>query len=200
MAISEVNDLIGYDPLAWMDGGKSEELLLIDESDNEPVEIKEQPLMDNEIIPPDYSDSPDELDESDVLANVGTDVSAESLVLTEQDVPVMDEVASASLVEDEGSEFEEMSESQIDLDATLTIQHVVTLHEKLKNSLALHDEIEINASDVTSIDTSTLQLLVSLKKDAAKLQKQVSIIYPSSRFIESAQLLGLLDVLDIAGL
>ncbi len=87
--------------------------------------------------------------------------------------------------------------SQIDLDATLTIQNVVKLHEKLKNSLAIHDQIEINASDVSSIDTATLQLLVSLKKDAVKLQKKVTIIYPSPRFVESAQLLGLLDVLDV---
>ncbi|MGZ4955036.1 MAG: STAS domain-containing protein, partial [Methylobacter sp.] len=69
--------------------------------------------------------------------------------------------------------------------------------EKLKNSLAMHDEIEINASDVSSIDTATLQLLVSLKKSAVKLQKKVTIIYPSPRFVESARLLGLLDVLDV---
>jgi len=91
----------------------------------------------------------------------------------------------------------ETEDSQIDLDATLTIQNVVKLHEKLKNSLAMHDEIEINASDVSSIDTATLQLLVSLKKSAVKLQKKVTIIYPSPRFVESAQLLGLLDVLDV---
>jgi anti-anti-sigma regulatory factor len=90
-----------------------------------------------------------------------------------------------------------IEESQIDLDATLTIQNVVKLHERLKNALAFHDAIEINASDVSSIDTATLQLLVSLKKDAVKLQKTVTIIYPSPRFVESAQLLGLLDVLDV---
>jgi ABC-type transporter Mla MlaB component len=71
------------------------------------------------------------------------------------------------------------------------------LHEKLKQVLAAHDQIEINASDVASIDTATLQLLVSLKKDAVKLQKTVSIIYPSPRFVESARLLGLSDVLDV---
>jgi len=93
--------------------------------------------------------------------------------------------------------LEEESGSLVDLDATLTIQHVVKLHEKLKNVLAMYDEIEINASDVSSIDTATLQLLVSLKKDAAKLQKKVEIIYPSPRFVESAKLLGLLDVLEV---
>lgn len=93
--------------------------------------------------------------------------------------------------------MEETAISQIDLDATLTIQNVAMLHERLKNSLAIHDEIEINASDVSSIDTSTLQLLVSLKKDADKLKKKVSIVYPSPRFIESAKLLGLLSALEV---
>jgi len=97
----------------------------------------------------------------------------------------------------EDSVSEETEEGMCDLDATLTIQNVVNLYEKLKNLLAVHDQIEINASDVSSIDTATLQLLVSLKKDADKLQKKVTIIYPSPRFVESAQLLGLLDVLDV---
>jgi ABC-type transporter Mla MlaB component len=92
---------------------------------------------------------------------------------------------------------EETDGGLIDLDATLTIQNVVKLHEKLKNALAVHDEIEINASDVSSIDTATLQLLVSLKKDEVKLQKKVTIIYPSPRFVESARLLGLSDVLGV---
>ena len=92
---------------------------------------------------------------------------------------------------------EEIIGSQIDLDSTLNIQHVVKLHETLKLCVAMHDQIEINASDVASIDTATLQLLVSLKISAVKLNKQVSIIYPSPRFIESAQLLGLLEVLDV---
>ncbi|MGZ5010471.1 MAG: STAS domain-containing protein, partial [Methylobacter sp.] len=92
---------------------------------------------------------------------------------------------------------EESAGSQVDLDATLTIQNVVKLYEKLKDSFAIHDQIEINASDVSSIDTATLQLLVSLKKEAVKQQKQVTIIYPSPRFVESAQLLGLADVLDV---
>jgi len=83
------------------------------------------------------------------------------------------------------------------LDANLTIQHVVTLYEKLKKSYSAHNAIEINASQVSSIDTSTLQLLVALKKNAVKQQKEVIFVAPSQRFIESAGLLGLLDILDI---
>ena len=92
---------------------------------------------------------------------------------------------------------EDVVEPVINLDATLTIQHVVKLHEKLKKSYSANHAIEINASQVSSIDTSTLQLLVALKKNAVKQQKEVVFTAPSRRFIESAGLLGLLEILDI---
>jgi len=95
------------------------------------------------------------------------------------------------------STADEDSEPFIELDATLTIQNVVTLYERLKKSYTENDAIEINATQVNSIDTATLQLLFALKKDAIKNQKQVIITKPSLKFIESARLLGLLDELGI---
>jgi anti-anti-sigma regulatory factor len=93
--------------------------------------------------------------------------------------------------------MEEAVDSIINLDATLTIQHVAKLHEKLKKSYSANHVIEINASQVASIDTSTLQLLVALKKNAVNQQKEVVFTAPSRRFIESAGLLGLLEIFNI---
>ena len=93
--------------------------------------------------------------------------------------------------------LDEAAEPTINLDANLTIQHVVQLYEKLKKSYDANNSIEINAAQVSSIDTSTLQLLVALKKNAVKQQKEVIFVAPSRRFIESAGLLGLLDILDL---
>lgn len=90
------------------------------------------------------------------------------------------------------------AEPSISLDANLSIQNVVALHERIKKSYAAFDTLEIDASKVAAIDTATFQLLVALKKDAAKQEKEVIITAPSARFIESAGLLGLLDVLDVA--
>ncbi|MFU8787582.1 MAG: STAS domain-containing protein [Methylobacter sp.] len=182
MATSEENDLIGYDPLAWMEGsaGNNEDSISDDAS-----QAEEPQLIDDEAGMAD--EAGDDWGDTDWGGNE-QDVAIED----EGDGAIVDEVvAEVSVVE------EETEGSQIDLDATLTIQNVVSLHEKLKQILAAHDEIEINASDVASIDTATLQLLVSLKKDAVKLKKAVSIIYPSPRFVESARLLGLLEVLDV---
>jgi anti-anti-sigma regulatory factor len=205
MATSEENDLIGYDPLAWMEGvsDKNEDHLVTDQIDR--GDKPEEPLViEDEIsMVDDYSD-----DASILTAlrdgeenSTEKDEMAVDEVDGEGDSALMEETADDSMNETQGAVADDsVDEPLIDLDATLTIQNVVKLHEKLKGILSVYDQIEINASDVSSIDTATLQLLVSLKKDADKLQKKVTIIYPSPRFVESAQLLGLLDVLGVDGM
>ncbi len=189
MATSEENDLIGYDPLAWMENDNDQ-----DEDQDQDHLVMDDIDSDNKIrMNEDYSDDLKVGAQENAILNTAEDESAINAFKEETDAVLITESASDPV-------SAEMEESLIDLDATLTIQNVVKLYEKLKKSLALHDQIEINASDVSSIDTATLQLLVSLKKDAGKLHKKVTIIYPSPRFVESAKLLGLLDVLDIHGL
>ena len=130
------------------------------------------------------------IDKKNLIDNVIMMAEAveEQLVVSEGDINV--DV-------DDGTAADDGVESIINLDATLTIQHVVKLHEKLKKAYLAHNAIEINASKVSSIDTATLQLLVALKKDAVKQQKEVVFSEPSLRFIESAGLLGLLETLGI---
>ncbi len=204
MATSEENDLIGYDPLAWMEGvaDKNEDHLVTDQIDSS--DKPEEPL----VIEDEISMVDDYSDDTSILSALsdGEENSTEKdeMVIDEVDgegdSALMEETADDNMNETQGAVADDsVDESLVDLDATLTIQNVVKLHEKLKHVLSAYDQIEINASDVSSIDTATLQLLVSLKKDADKLQKKVTIIYPSPRFVESAQLLGLLDVLDIDG-
>ena len=206
MATSEENDLIGYDPLAWMEGvtDENEDHLVTDQIDS--GDKSEEPLVieDEVSMVDDYSDDTSIL--SDMSDAEGNSTVEDEMVIDEVDSAFMEGMTDDSLNAIQGaavtdaSVLEQTDESLIDLDATLTIQNVVKLHEKLKDVLSVYDQIEINASDVSSIDTATLQLLVSLKKDADKLQKKVTIIYPSPRFVESAQLLGLLDVLDVDGM
>lgn len=212
MATSEENDLIGYDPLAWMDGDVDKVEETIDKvylDNNKP----EDAGCDNDVtMTDDYSEDLIENAEEIVILNITKEnelvideIDSDSVFIEKSGDDSMDGDGNWAKVDAlgdseavaEDSVSEEMDGSQIDLDSTLTIQNVVKLHEKLKNLLAAHDEIEINASDVSSIDTATLQLLVSLKKDEVKLQKKVTIIYPSPRFVESAKLLGLLDVLGV---
>jgi len=115
--------------------------------------------------------------------------SSEAYMNTNADFPegpISDEAATEDVVA-----------STINLDATLSIQNVVKLYGILKKSYAANNAIEIDASHVTSIDTATLQLFVALKKDATKQKKEDVFFQPSPRFIESARLLDLLEILDI---
>lgn len=94
-------------------------------------------------------------------------------------------------------EADDPVEPVINLEPNLSIQNVVKLYDQLKKSYAAYDAIEIDASHVTSVDTATLQLFVALKKDAMKQKKEVDFFQPSARFIESARLLDLLEILGI---
>lgn len=193
MATSEENDLIGYDPLAWMGDSTDEK----DETNKNEFSDSDSLSEELQLIDDSKANS-----EEIAILNVATE---DELVTDEMDsennIALMEDITEGfmdineTVVEESLSD--RMDEGICDLDTTLTIQNVGKLHEQLKNILAMHDEIEINASDVSSIDTTTLQLLVSLKKDADKMQKKVTIIYPSPRFVESAHLLGLSDVLDV---
>lgn len=89
------------------------------------------------------------------------------------------------------------NDSKITLDATLNIQNVSALYECLLKRLKSQNTIEIDASAVTTIDTSSLQLLIILKQTAVKLHKEVIIDFPSDNFIEAAKLLGLAEMLDV---
>ena len=249
------NNLIGYDPLAWMDGAEFEdedtiavvepkapvpakkstksrvkakvasietapepvaiepEVIVVDaESNNEitaetvEVDISVDEEGDVEItvetnrnIEMDVEVSVENSDDSvmeSIVEEITADVVQEELQAIEE-IPVPEEDVAVEQKHIEEAPIDALAEPHIDLESDSTIKNVAQLYGTLKSSLAAHDVIEINAADVTTIDTATLQLLVSLKKDAPNLGKTVDIIYPSERFIESAKLLGLLEILGI---
>jgi len=151
MAEKSDKGLIGFDPLAWMDDGDTDE-----------AEANE---------------------ESSIVENAEPDdVSSEASV-------------NETMVDE--TQDESMSDSSLTLDATHNIQNVSQLYERLLALLESQNSIEIDASEVVTIDTSTLQLLVVLKQEAIKLEKDMSIDFPSDRFIEAATLLGLAEMLNV---
>jgi anti-anti-sigma regulatory factor len=95
------------------------------------------------------------------------------------------------------NESSDKPDSKITLDATLNIQNVGNLYERLLNCLESQDKIEIDASAVNSIDTATLQVIIVLKQTAIQFQKEVIIDFPSDKFIEAAGLLGLSEMLEV---
>ena len=156
MAKKDEKELIGFDPLAWMN------------DDNETDKTQEQATVE-QVAEPDIESS------KPVAA---AEIAAE---------PIIENVA----------EPEQADDSKLALDVTLNIQNVTDLHERLLVLLEQKDKIEIDASAVVSIDTATLQLLIVLKQTAIKLQKEIVFDFPSDKFIESAELIGLSEMLEV---
>ncbi|MDF1583408.1 MAG: STAS domain-containing protein [Methyloprofundus sp.] len=113
----------------------------------------------------------------------------------ETEILVADVSHQESLTEPEINQW--IDNSKIILDATLTINTVQELHGKLVPALQDNDSLEIDAANVKSIDTASLQLLVILKQEAFKLGKDIVFDFPSDKFIEAAELLGIDNMLGV---
>ena len=133
----------------------------------------------------DSKKQPERVDTSEETLSKEVEVKTESLV------DPVDPVVQGAETENETDDL------KITLDATLNIQNVTELYEQLSKRLNNQDTIEIDASAVVSIDTATLQLLIILKQEAVKLHKEVIIDFPSEKFIEASELLGLDKMLEV---
>lgn len=244
------DNLIGYDPLAWMDGEQigekpvapAEQVSAANETDNAPIIDSEELVDFNEsddieteaefeeenVIEaseeetadyplPDVIDEESSLEMSDDNDDVEIDIIIESdddcqididiqtnddntidISIDTQDSPSDDDINMIDMIIQEETQIEINNiDPIVRLSSDATIKGIEELYQQFKRVLDFHDIIEVNAVEVTTIDTATLQLLVSLKKEEKRLNKTIHILSPSSRFLESARLLGLSNVLEL---
>lgn len=246
------DNLIGYDPLAWMDGEQigekpvapAEQVSAANETDNAPI-IDSEELVDfnesDEIETEDEFEEenvveasdeetaddslPDVIDEASALemsddnddVDIDIDIIIESdddcqididiqtnddntidISIDTQDSPSDDDINMIDMIIQEETQIQINNiDPIVRLNSDATIKSIEELYQQFKRVLDFHDIIEVNAVEVTTIDTATLQLLVSLKKEEKRLNKTIHILSPSSRFLESARLLGLSNVLEL---
>ena len=248
------DNLIGYDPLAWMDGEQigekpvapAEQVSAANETDNAPIIDSEELVDFNESDDTETEDEfeeenvveasdeetaddslPDVIDEASALEmsddndDVHTDVDIDIIIESDddcqididiqtnddntidisidtQDSPSDDDINMIDMIIQEETQIEINNiDPIVRLNSDATIKSIEELYQQFKRVLDFHDIIEVNAVEVTTIDTATLQLLVSLKKEEKRLNKTIHILSPSSRFLESARLLGLNNVLEL---
>jgi ABC-type transporter Mla MlaB component len=249
------DNLIGYDPLAWMDGEQigekpvapAEQVSAANETDNAPIIDSEELVDFNEsddieteaefeeeenVIEASEEETaddslPDVIDEASALEmsgdndDVDTDVEIDIIIESDddcqididiqtnddntidisidtQDSPSDDDINMIDMIIQEETQIEINNiDPIVRLNSDATIKSIEELYQQFKRALDFHDIIEINAVEVTTIDTATLQLLVSLKNEEKRLKKTIHILSPSSRFLESARLLGLSNVLEL---
>jgi len=86
----------------------------------------------------------------------------------------------------------------IQCEDVLNIAGVNLLHQDLKTAINDADEIILKANTVERFDAATLQLFISLINDSEKLGVTVRWDNPSDAVIDSAKVLGLLDLLKLS--
>lgn len=84
-----------------------------------------------------------------------------------------------------------MSSGTIKLEGVLNIARVEALHAQFEEIEKNAEPLTINVSDVTRVDTSVLQLLVSFFRSMSSLEIDVKWAGMSDEFKASAKLLGL---------
>jgi anti-anti-sigma factor len=77
------------------------------------------------------------------------------------------------------------------IEGELTIYTASTLKASLLTFLNSGDELEINLAEVTEIDTAGLQLLILIKREAAKAGKLLSFVMHSNVVLETLELANL---------
>lgn len=178
MSKNDEANMIGYDPLAWMHEEKHKQRSSLEsEPDNELSNLTEQ-----------YQTCQAE---SDNQQPIESSIDADAALTDSQDI----QVENVTFVTPDNSLSAHLQ--QIVLESVQNIQNVNQLYEQALYALKNSEKIDIDASAITSIDTATLQLLLILKRTAINLQKEVSIDFPSDKFIEVANLLGLSEMLDV---
>jgi len=214
MAAKEDDSLIGFDPLAWMDGEPESREADTDKV-GQPSEDKAETLVASEIdakidaasewVENNSDESGEAMNESENRTDdtpTETHVSPsendmEENTTTEPSSSPTGEVQTETEQGVEDVEKQAVSTNVISLESTQNIQNVSDLHQQIFAVYQQHDKIEIDASEVSSIDTSSLQLLLVLKHSAMNDNKEVSFDFPSERFIEAAELLGMSEMLGV---
>jgi ABC-type transporter Mla MlaB component len=173
MTTKNKDSLIGYDPLAWMNE-------VSEGAGDSPDDVP--PADVSESIPAQVPISPDTSEQAVNTATDNEELMTEPMSESQSD-PVLNVAQSDS--------------SKISLDANLNIQNVAQMQEQLMSALQGNELIEIDASAVNAVDTASMQLFVVLKQEAINNNKNVIFDFPSDRFIEAAQLLGVADMLAV---
>ncbi|GMR01593.1 MAG: hypothetical protein BMS9Abin19_0994 [Gammaproteobacteria bacterium] len=89
------------------------------------------------------------------------------------------------------------SKKTLILNAVLVINNARPLSQEFSQLIKTNEDISIDASAVEMIDTAILQLLLATTISIRTSKHKVNWINPSEKFIASASLLGLSELLGI---
>lgn len=85
----------------------------------------------------------------------------------------------------------------INCEPTIDISSAQTLFEHLNNAVSGKHDVEINAGDVTRVDTAVLQVFTAFMLESKNQEHKVTWNEVSEAFYASADLLGLVEDLNL---
>jgi len=86
----------------------------------------------------------------------------------------------------------------IKLDGIIKLDEVVGFHERLKNDISQNEDLCFDMSDIEQIDTSGLQLLISLSEQLRKTDHKVELKGMDEPLKEHLKLLDITKLFEIA--
>ena len=90
-----------------------------------------------------------------------------------------------------------MEVHQVECGERMTIEKVESLYGQLELALLEYDNVELIADRVQQCDTASLQLIVNFFKISKQQSRTVKWVKPSQAIINVAELLGLLEPLEL---
>ena len=92
---------------------------------------------------------------------------------------------------------DDAAKTVINCEPTIDISAAQSLYEHLSNALKNSHEVEINAGDVTRVDTAILQVFTAFMLESKSRDQSVTWNAVSDVFYTSANLLGLVKDLNL---
>lgn len=86
---------------------------------------------------------------------------------------------------------EQNNKCAVTLEGEMTIYTAAELKEKLLAVLDYPQELEVNLSDVSEIDSAGIQLLMMLKKERSAHQRSFSLVEHSTVILDAFETMGL---------
>jgi len=98
---------------------------------------------------------------------------------------------------DEQIDASEATKTVVNCESVVDINSADKLYQRLHDALQYKHVVEINATDVTRVDTAILQLFTAFTLEAKIQELSVSWLGVSEAFYQAVELLGLTDELNI---
>ncbi len=81
---------------------------------------------------------------------------------------------------------------QVKIEGEMTIYSALDTKERLISALARHNQVEIDLSHVSEMDSAGLQLMILAKREAAAKNKQIRFVSHSPAVVEVLELCNLM--------